>query len=405
MTANDELHAAGVPVHIELTPSQSYIEVLRTLGYSFALNLADQSVEVNGAKLNDITAAVIRTQMRDRGVKNMSAVEDAYLGEAQRNAYHPIKNYLNGLKWDGGDHISELCNSITSDSGAVDYRDGNPPTPLHAVYIYRWSIGAVAKVMQPLVQNPVLVWDSAQGLGKSRLARWLCPLTNYFIEGPIVVGDKDSELRLMSKWIWEVSELDATTRKADVSALKGFIFRDIVTVRRAYGRHDTVGQAMTSFIGTVNNSTGFLADETGSRRFYIVKLTHIDWQRYTQIDINQYWAQAMHLYLNGEPWELTPEELAAQRSVNAQYEVETPIEDWMRQYFTFTGDEADMLTAGEIINHLRSRGIDLSGSERAQAMELARVLPRLGATHTLRRYAGKPARVWVGIIINHASGV
>lgn len=396
MSTTDELREAGVRIETAPTPSETMITALRTLGYRFALNLANQTIEVNGFPITDITAAAIRTAARDNGMKHMGALEDAYMVEAQRNGYHPIKNYLNGLVWDGEDHITALASKLESDSGAVDYGDGQAPVSIHAIYLYRWLIGCVAKIFAG-AQNPMLVWDSLQGLGKSLLARWLCPLPEYFIEGAINVSDKDSELRLMSKWIWEVSELDATTRKADVSALKAFITRGVVTVRKAYGRNDVSGHAMASFIGTVNNSTGFLADETGSRRFYIVKLNRIDWS-YRELDVAQIWAQAVHLYLHGEPYELTSEERAAQGRINAQYEVETPLEDWMQQYFMLTGDDSDRLTMGEIINHLRNKDIKLSGPERAQAGELARVLTRLGVKkkHTER------GNRWLGISLIHS---
>lgn len=393
----DELRAAGVPLEPELTQSQVYIDVLRTLGYSFRLNLANQTVEVNGHALTDVTAAIMRDAMRNRAVKNMAALEDAWVAEAARNAYHPVKDYLNKLVWDGGDHIAALSKKMESASGCVDYKDGEPPVPLHAVYLYRWLIGAVAKVMEG-AQNPMLCWDGPQGIGKSLLAAWLCVLSEYFIEAPINVQDKDSDVRLLSKWIWEVSELDATTRKADISALKAFITKNKVTVRKAYGRNDMTGPAMASFIGTVNNSTGFLADETGSRRFYIVRLTKIDWS-YRELDVDQIWAQAMHLYLNGETGALSPEERAAQEAVNRQYEVETPLEDWLQMYFYLTGDASDRLSMGEIINQLRVRECKLSGPERAQAAEVARVLTRLGVKKVHTEHGNR----WTGIALNHST--
>lgn len=397
----EALKEAGVPIEEQETPSQALMSVLKSLGYTFRLNLCAVAVEVNGAKIDDILAAYIRTQMRDRGVKNMAAMEDAYVAEARRNAYHPLKDYLNGLKWDGGAHIEALASKLSSDSGDVVYKDG-ARLPLHYVYLYKWLLGAAAKVLNGY-QNPMLVWDGPQGLGKSLLARWLCPVPGYFIEGPINVMDKDSDVRLMSKFIWEVSELDATTRKADVSALKSFITKGEVTVRKAYGRHDVSGQALCSFIGTVNNSTGFLADETGSRRFYIVNLTRIDWS-YRQLDVDQIWAEAVHrLTVDMETPDLTPEERAAQEAINAEYEVETPLEDWLRQYFHITGDDNDRLTMGDIINHLRLKDIKLSGPEKAQAGELARVLKRLGVVRATKRHNGKAAKVWVGIALNHGT--
>lgn len=395
MTVNEELKKLGVAVTQPETQSESILSVLQQLGYRFRLNMADMSIEVNGGPISDIAAAEIRMVMRDRGVKNMAAVEDAYMVEARRNSYHPIKDYLNALTWDGNDHISALAAKLQSENEPVRYRDGTT-LPLHAVYLYRWLLGAVAKVLDG-EQNPMLVWDGPQGLGKSLLARWLCPVAGAFIEGPINVQDKDSDVRLMSKFIWEVSELDATTRRADVSALKSFITKGHVVVRKAYGRHDVNGAAICSFIGTVNNSTGFLADATGSRRFYICKLTAIDWS-YRKLDVDQVWAQAVALYLGGEKPNLTPEESAVQQSVNDQYQVETPLEDWIEEHFTITHRADDTLSIAEIIKHLDMKGIKLSGSERAQAMEIALVLTR---KKLIKRHT-KTGKVWQGIVLNHS---
>lgn len=400
MTVEEELKKIGVTVTQPETQSESILNILQQLGYGFRLNLADMSVEVNNAPISDITAAEIRMVMRDRGVKVMPAVEDAYMVAARRNAYHPIKDYLNALAWDGKDHISELAGKLQSENEPVVYADGTS-VPLHAVWLYRWLLGSVAKVFDGW-QNPMMVWDGFQGLGKSLLARWLCPIASAFIEGPINIQDKDSDVRLMAKWLWEVSELDATTRRADVSALKSFITKGHVVVRKAYGRHDVNGAAMCSFIGTVNNSTGFLADGTGSRRFLIAKLTTIDWS-YRTIDIDQVWAQAVALYLGGESPRLTPEETAMQQLVNDGYAVESVLDDWVAMYFTITGDENDRLTMGEMIKHLQDKEIKVSGTERLQAMEIGNILTRVGLRRELRRYQGKPSRVWLGITINHAA--
>lgn len=404
MTKEDELRKAGVPVQPEVLQSQIWMEALRALGYSFRLNLCDDSVEINGngTKLSDLIMRRIRTQMGDRGVKRtmLSAVEDAYHTEAERNAYHPVADFFNGLdgKWDGVDRLTQLALKIKSDSGIVEYADGRR-TPLHAVYMGRWMIGVLAKALDGK-QNPMLTLDGSQGLGKSLLARWLCPLgDDFFIEGPINPQDKDCDVRLMSKLIWEVSELDATTRKADVSALKSFLTKGQVTVRKSYGRHDITKPAICSFIGTINGTaSGFLADETGNRRFLIVRITAIDWS-YRDIDRYQLWAQVYHLYRNLEMQpELAPEEQAMQTAINERYQMESPIDDWLAKYFTITGEPDDFLTIGGIIEHLSDCGHRLHGSERAQAMEVARALVALGVQKQHTRLGKR----WVGITINHA---
>ncbi len=399
MSVADELKKMGMRAEPEMTQSQVWITALKTMGYHFQLNLCDDSIEVNayGSKLSDVIAARIRTQMRDQGVrKDMRAIEDAYTAEAERNAYHPIKDYFNGLagKWDGQDRLLELARKIKSDSGCVEYADGRV-TPIHAVYIGRWMIGVIAKCLDH-IQNPMLTFDGAQGLGKSLLAAYLCPNLEWFVEGPINPQDKDCDVRLMTKLIWEVSELDATTRRADVSALKSFLTKGQVTVRKAYGRNDITKSAMCSFIGTINNtSSGFLADETGSRRFLIVRLTSIDWT-YRQIDREQLWAQVYHLYREeGQMPELTAEERAAQERINNEYNMDSPVEDYVRLYFTVTNEPDDTLTMGAILEHLAEKGHRLHGSERLQAMEVARALTLQG----VKKIHTRQGNSWAGVAI------
>lgn len=376
----------------EQTESHIILEKLHMLGYTFKLNLCTDTVEVNGRPLSDITAAKIRMDLRDIGMhKKIKAAEDAYVAEAEKNAYHPVRDYLSGLVWDQGDHISDLVAYLSSNDPPVVYQDGRC-TPLHGVYFYRWLIGAVAKALDGR-QNPMLVIDGPQGIGKSTLVKWLCSgLPAYFIEGPINVADKDSDVRLISRWIWEVSELDATTRKADQSALKAFITKEIVSVRKAYGRYDIIKPALASLAGTVNNTSGFLADESGSRRFMITRLERID-RRYMQMNVDQLWAQAVTLYREGQSWILVGEEAQVQRETNERYEVETTLDDWIEKYFIFDPSYTDPISLGDIIAELARVDIRLTGSERMQASELARCLVRHGAKRVHTR-AGKR---WVGL--------
>ena len=218
MSVDDVLKNAGVqvvPPPLEQPESALIIDRLRVLGYEFRLNSCMDAIEVNGRPISDILQAEIRMKLRDVGLaKKIAAAEDAYIAEAKKNAYHPVRDYLDALAWDGVDHINALTACITSDDPTITYTNG-VQLPLHHVYLYRWLIGSVAKVYSG-AQNAMLTLDGGQGIGKSTLAQWLCPLREYFLEGPINVQDKDSDIRLISQWIWEVSELDATDRKSVV---------------------------------------------------------------------------------------------------------------------------------------------------------------------------------------------
>lgn len=395
VTTKDELKKAGVVVLPPVAPEQpqsiAIIDRLATLGFTFRLNLCSDSVEVNGHKISDVTAAEIRVALRDNGMaKQIAAAEDAYIAEAKRNAYHPIKEYLNGLVWDGNDHISRLTGYMQSSDPPIVYASG-VKAPLHHVYIYRWLIGVVAKALDAH-QLAMLVLDGVQDLGKSYFARWLCEgMPGYFIESAIKIEDKDTEVRLIDRWIWEVSELDATTRKADQSALKGFITKKEITVRKAYGRYEITKPALAALIGTLNNSTGFLTDDTGNRRFMITWLISLDF-RYVDIDVNQLWAQAVHLYRNNEPWKLVGEERATQNTINKRYEVETVLSDWLDKFFVFDPDADEMFSLADILSAMDAE-YRPSGSERSQAMELARVLTSKGA----KKVETRTGKRWIGL--------
>lgn len=374
---NGKLPSAAQP---EEKQSAAIARALEHLGYSFRLNLCNDTIEVNGDPITDVVRAQIRSAARDTHLKPLDAVEDVVIIEAARRSYHPIRDYLSGLIWDKQLRVSQLAAALHGTDPLVTYTNGAERSLVH-IYLWRWMVGACAKVLAG-EQNMMLVLVGPQGIGKSSLARWLCSgLPGYFLEGPINVSDKDTDIRLISYFIWEVSELDATTRKADVSALKDFITRATVTVRKSYDRYDTRKPALASMIGTVNESAGFLADETGNRRFLAVRIHDIDWTVINQIDVNQLWAEALAGYRRGETWELQGAEKTAQNELNRTHEIESILEGWITEHFVIGADAR--MTASEIIDVLRTRhDIRMSGSERSQAMELSRVLTRLGVQKT-----------------------
>jgi hypothetical protein len=375
--------------------SETVMQTLLDLGYSFRLNLCDDTIEVNGRAIDNVTRAMLLTALHDRDMKGRATLEDTWTAAAAQAPYHPIKDYLNTCVWDGKPYIEELAGYFTCTDSPIIYHDGSS-VPLVNVYLWRWLIGAVAKVFEQ-AQNLMLVMAGPQGSGKSSFVRWLCKsIPGAHIESPITVGDRDTDVRLMKYFLWEVSELDATTRKADVSALKAFITKQTVNARKAYGHYDTVKPATASLFGTVNDGSGFLADETGNRRFYVTTINKIDW-RYTTLPIDQIWGQAVALWRRGEPWQLQPNELQAQIATNKQHEIDGLLDDWIQRYFILTGEDDSGMSAAEIVDYLRKQyDIRLTGSDRVQAMEIARVMTKLGIRK--RQREGRGAREYIGVM-------
>jgi predicted P-loop ATPase len=213
----------------------------------------------------------------------------------------------------------------------------------------------------------MLVLDGAQGLGKSTLVRWLgSPLASLTYEGPINPNYSETPRLQTTKWIWEVSELGATTRHADREALKAIISTGNITFRVPYARHPIRKPTLANFIGTINNEAGFLSDPTGNRRFLTMTLTHIDHAYSNQINIHQLWAQIYTLYQNGEPWQLLPPESEMQSLLNQAYQIEDPLESWVTRYYEidlghsaqyqFERNQQWFVTTQEIAAHLTTMG-------------------------------------------------
>jgi len=362
---------------------RGYLDALSMIGYDFRMNELDDTIDVNGEPISDPLEAVIKSKLRDLGYgKQLSAIRDAYTRYAYEHSYHPIKEYLEALEWDGQAHITMLARHFTDAHGVFD------------VWLRRWLIGAVAKVYLA-TQNYMLVLDGPQGIGKSVFASWLgSVMKDYFVEGAIQPENKDFILRLANKWIWEVSELGSTTKKADREALKAFITTQVVVARKPYGRHDIKKPALASLIGTINDEAGFLNDPTGSRRFLVCNIQHIDWRYTKNIDPNQVWAEAYHAFRAGESWTLTADDKKQQININQYYETEDPIETAIQMsYRIVTPDLSTWVSTRDVL-----LSIGLDDRNIGHARRVSTILKKLGCKRDRGQLPnGQRVNGWLGL--------
>ena len=347
--------------------TKEYLTTLAKLGYGFKYNLCTHDVMVNGKPMTNAVFSRIYNQMADVGFPSRERLEHIILDNADLNRYHPIRDYLMSLKYQGNDEISNLASHFTDRHGVFP------------AWLKRWLVGSVARVFTG-AQNRMLVLDGRQKLGKDFFAKWLAtPMHEYFHEGAINPDDKDCRLRLLSVWIWNTSELGSTTRRQDREALKSFLTLSKVRDRKPFGKFDIQGLPMASFIGTINNEGGFLSDPTGNRRFMVANVLSIDWA-YTKIDIDQVWAQAYDLYLSNEQWDLDPEEHNVADGINQEYEVEDLTRAAILKYFNIDPARPDWwMPTIDIVHELEIQGVKF-GNPVAASMAVSKAIMAIGLT-------------------------
>ena len=303
---------------------------------------------------------------------------DAVRVTGSLNQYHPIRDYLSGLLWDGDNTIEKLSSYFD----AV-YK------PIWPTILRKWLIGAVDRVMTG-AQNPMLVMDGPQGCGKSYFARWLCPMPRYFREGPIDPTSRDDKIAAAETWIWEVAELGSTTRKADREALKSFLTTKTFTARASYGHNNQQYEVISSFLGTVNDEAGFLDDPTGNRRFWVVKLDGINPAYSKEINPESIWAEAYAAWANGESHELEENERITMQDIADEYKVVNATEEALKKCFII--DPNDPKLAGNFVSFNEIRNIlsdNLSGQDLSDR-KITAALKNLGLEGARKRIPLKP---------------
>lgn len=249
--------------------------------------------KVEGDPWKDSDDAALRHYIeRIYRITTPNKIIDAVLIVEEKNAYHPIREYLGGLKWDGVPRVNSLL---------IDYL-GAEDSPYTRAVTRKALTAAVARVFVPGIKfDYMLVLLGKQGIGKSHIINLLGQ--SWYSDSFNTVQGKEAYEQLQDAWLLEMAELSAA-KKAEAEAVKHFISKREDIYRVAYGKRVTKFPRQCVFFGTTNDNE-FLRDRTGNRRFWPVavglcKREKSLWADMVQAEVNQIWAEAVENFKSGE---------------------------------------------------------------------------------------------------------
>lgn len=242
---------------------------------------------------------------------------------ADKRSYHPVRDYLERLAWDGTPRLDTLF---------IDYL-GAEDTPYTRAVSRKAFVAAVARIMNPGCKfDCMTVLVGKQGRFKSTILSIMGG--SWFSDSQRTFEGKEAEERLRGVWLIEVSELQAFDRSS-VEAIKGFLSKQSDRYRPAYGHALREFPRQCVFFGTTNVAD-FLRDTTGGRRFWPIDIDRQERTKSVANDLqnerDQIWAEAVTRFREGEPLYLSGD--VAQAALSTQ-EDHREIDTWEEMLHSF----------------------------------------------------------------------
>jgi predicted P-loop ATPase len=307
--------------------------------------------------------------------------------------HHPVRERLDGLKWDGTPRLHSWLTDYLGVEASPDTTEGGHGYTTEVGM--RWPISAVARVYQPGCKaDHCLILEGPQGLGKSTAAAALAMEDAWFSDEIADIGTKDCGQDLRGKWIIELGELSAL-RRGEIERVKAFMSRKVDHYRPSYGRRSQDFPRQCVFIGSTN-ADAYLADETGGRRFWPVKIGKINLEK-LKADREQLWAEAVAAYRAGEKWWLDKAIEAQAREQQEQRRIVDPWEERVLDYVDGRIPGLDTRCDEVTIARLLELAIEMPIERQGQADQnrVARILRPNGWKLVQRRVNGWRQRFYI----------
>lgn len=208
---------------------------------------------------------------------------------ANDRLFHPVREYLDKLEWDGVERLDTLF---------IRYF-GSPDTSYSRSVARMMMTGGVTRIYEPGHKfDYAVILEGMQGKRKTTFIETLAQ--NWFGELASEFDNTNKMIESMQNaWIIEIPELSGFS-KGDVQSIKAFISRRVDRARLAWAKRPQDYHRQCIFIGSTNDAK-YLRDETGGRRFWPIECLlddddNIDIETLRE-EVSQLWAEAKANYL------------------------------------------------------------------------------------------------------------
>ena len=268
-------------------------DIVKPIGY-------DRS---SSASMTDTDMKYIRLYLEENyDLTSEKKIIDAADLAAHQNSYHPVRDYLNSLAWDGTERICYCLHHFLG-AEADEYT-------FQALRLF--LLGAIYRAFHPGCKFEVMLClVGGQGAGKSTFFRLLAGKDEWFSDDLRKLDDENVYRKLQGHWIIEMSEMIATANAKSIEEIKSFLSRQKEVYKIPYETHPADRLRQCVFGGTSNAMDFLPLDRSGNRRFLPVQVcpeqaeVHIlEDESASRTYLQQVWAEAMTIYRAGG-WKLT----------------------------------------------------------------------------------------------------
>jgi len=242
-------------------------------------------------------------------------------------------------------------------------------------------IGAVRRAFNPGSKHDtacVLMGD--QGARKSSF--WASLGSGFYSDALGDCTSKDDLMVLHRSWIMEWAELDHIMGRRHAGQVKAFLSQSTDMFRVPYGKATETFPRRGIIVGSTNRSNGFLVDDTGNRRFWVIPTSKTEADPIDTPSLaaerDAIWSAAVAAYLAGDDSHLPPDLALQVTAENEAYQLQNPWKEPIEDWLAAPANDRKIITTELLLTEAIVKPVERQ--TRSDQMQVGNILRELGYT-------------------------